>query len=127
VSENGNLILLVDDEEDLVLALKARFLAAGYEVEVARDGLEALQKARSVEPEIIVLDVMLPKMDGFKICRLLKFDSRYSRIPIIMLSARGQEIDRETGKKAGADEYMVKPFDSALLLQRIRELIRSEQ
>lgn len=127
MSENGNLILLVDDEEDLVLALKARFLAAGYEVEVARDGLEALQKARSVEPEIIVLDVMLPKMDGFKICRLLKFDSRYSRIPIIMLSARGQEIDRETGKKAGADEYMVKPFDSALLLQRIRELIRSEQ
>ncbi len=123
MSENKNRILLVDDEEDLVLALKARFSAAGYEVEVAEDGLEALQKARTLDPDIIVLDVMLPKMDGFKVCRLLKFDSRYSAIPILMLSARGQELDQETGKSAGADEYMVKPFDSVRLLQKVRELI----
>jgi len=123
VSENRNLVLVVDDEEDLVIALKARFQSAGYEVEVARDGLEALRKARTLDPDVIILDVMLPKMDGFKVCRMLKFDNRYSRIPVLMLSARGQEVDQEMGKKVGADDYMVKPFDSAKLMSRVKELL----
>ncbi|HOO76333.1 MAG TPA: response regulator [bacterium] len=123
MSENRNLVLVVDDEEDLVIALKARFQSAGYEVEVARDGLEALRKARTLDPDVIILDVMLPKMDGFKVCRMLKFDNRYSRIPVLMLSARGQEVDQEMGKKVGADDYMVKPFDSAKLMSRVKELL----
>jgi DNA-binding response OmpR family regulator len=123
MSDEKKKILLVDDEEDLVTALTARLAASGYEVLVARDGLEALQKARALFPDLIVLDLMLPKMDGYKVARLLKFDQRYVNIPIIMLTARGQDIDQEAGKKAGADDYMVKPFDSAYLMTRIRELI----
>jgi len=116
-------VLFVDDEEDLVTALSARLQAGGYEVLVARDGLEALQKARSLFPDLIILDLMLPKMDGYKVARLLKFDQRYVKIPIIMLTARGQDIDQEAGKKAGADDYIVKPFDSAYLMIRIKELL----
>jgi len=119
----ANRILIVDDEEDLVLALKTRFLAAGYEVEVAHDGLEALKKGRSLDPDLIILDVMLPRMDGFKVCRLLKFDKRYAKIPILLLSARGREMDQNMGISVGADYYMTKPFDSALLLKKARELI----
>lgn len=123
MSDGKKKILLVDDEEDLVTALTARLAASGYEVLVARDGLEALQKARALFPDLIVLDLMLPKMDGYKVARLLKFDQRYVKIPIIMLTARGLDVDQEAGKKAGADDYLVKPFDSAYLISRIRELI----
>ena len=116
-------ILVVDDEEDLVIALSARLKATGYEVMVARDGLEALTKARTLEPDLILLDLMLPKMDGYKVARLLKFDQRYAGIPILMLTARGQELDQELGRQAGADDYMVKPFNSTELMDRIKELL----
>jgi DNA-binding response OmpR family regulator len=127
MSDGKKKILLVDDEEDLVTALTARLAASGYEVLVARDGLEALQKARALFPDLIVLDLMLPKMDGYKVARLLKFDQRYAKIPILMLTARGQDIDQEAGKKAGADDYLVKPFDSVYLMKRIRELIAAAE
>ena len=116
-------ILVVEDEEDLVIALSARLKATGYEVLVARDGLEALTKARMINPDLILLDLMLPKMDGYKVARLLKFDQRYKRIPILMLTARGQEMDQELGRQAGADDYMVKPFNSAELMERIKDLL----
>jgi DNA-binding response OmpR family regulator len=116
-------ILVVDDEEDLVIALSARLKAGGYDVLVARDGLEALTKARTLEPDLILLDLMLPKMDGYKVARLLKFDQRYAGIPILMLTARGQEMDQELGRQAGADDYIVKPFNSAELMERIKELL----
>ena len=116
-------ILVVDDEEDLVIALSARLKAGCYDVLVARDGLEALTKARTLEPDLILLDLMLPKMDGYKVARLLKFDQRYAGIPILMLTARGQEMDQELGRQAGADDYIVKPFNSAELMERIKELL----
>ena len=116
-------ILLVDDEPDLLDSLSVRLRASGYNVLVAVDGLEALKKARSQGPDLIVLDLMLPKMDGYKVARLLKFDHRYSQIPILILSARGQDLDMEKGKSAGADDYLVKPFDSTDLLSRIQKLL----
>src|SRR5678816_2950102 len=81
-------VLVVDDEPDLVRILQFGLKAAGYEVESASDGQEGLKKAREMKPDIILLDLMLPKLDGYKVCRLLKFDERYKHIPIIILSAR---------------------------------------
>ncbi len=116
-------ILLVDDEPDLLESLSIRFKASGYNVLTAVDGLDALQKARTLSPDLIILDLMLPKMDGYKVARLLKFDNRYSHIPILILSARGQDLDKEMGKNAGADDYMVKPFVSVDLISRVERLL----
>jgi len=127
MAEPRKTILLVDDEEDLVLALNARLKNIGYEVLVARDGLEALRQGRSQNPDLIILDIMLPKMDGYKVCRLLKSDKRYSPIPILLLSARGQDRDRDLGKKAGADDYLVKPFKSEDLVSRIKKLLKKSK
>lgn len=124
MADPAKTILLVDDEEDLVYALTARLKNRGFKVVVAREGLGALRQARSQNPDLIILDIMLPKMDGYKVCRLLKSDKRYSPIPILMLSARGQERDRELGKKAGADDYLVKPFNSEDLISRIEKLMK---
>ncbi|MEA1927211.1 MAG: response regulator [Candidatus Auribacterota bacterium] len=117
-------ILIVDDEPGILAGLSARLEANGYNVLEASDGIEALKKARSSIPDLIILDLMLPKMDGYKVARLLKYDNRYSQIPILILSARGQDSDKEMGKSAGADDFMVKPFDSADLLSRIERLIK---
>ena len=123
MTENKKTILLVDDEPDLLESLAIRFKASGYNVLTAIDGLDALQKARTLSPNLIILDLMLPKMDGYKVARLLKFDNRYSHIPILILSARGQDLDKEMGKNAGADDYMVKPFDSLDLISRVKRLL----
>jgi len=116
-------ILVVDDEEDIAFSLARRLTAAGYEVICAEDGVEGLRRAQTENPNLIVLDLMLPKMDGYKVCRLLKFDERYKRIPIIMLSARSQEEDIALGREIGAEFYMTKPFDSGALLEKIGELL----
>ena len=123
MTENKKTVLLVDDEPDLLESLAIRFKASGYNVLTAIDGLDALQKARTLSPNLIILDLMLPKMDGYKVTRLLKFDNRYSHIPILILSARGQDLDKEMGKNAGADDYMVKPFDSLDLISRVKRLL----
>ncbi len=119
-------ILLVDDEEDLVAMVKMRLEASGYEVVTAYDGQEALDKARDINPDLIILDIMLPKMDGYKVCRMLKFDEKYKKIPIIMFTARVQESDRLTGQQVGADAYITKPFEPAALLDKIQELLAKE-
>jgi len=116
-------ILLVDDEKDLVDMVKMRLEASGYEIVPAYDGQEALDKARNINPDLIILDVMLPKMDGYKICRMLKFDEKYKKIPIIMFTARVQESDRLTGQQVGADAYITKPFEPQALLDKIQELL----
>ena len=126
MADNKKTILLVDDEPDLLDSLSVRLRASGYNVLLATDGLEALKKARSENPDLILLDLMLPKMDGYKVARLLKFDGRYSHIPILILSARCQDMDKELGKSAGADDYMVKPFDSADLISRIKRLLPTD-
>ena len=115
-------ILIIDDELDMVRVMTVRFKASGYEVITAGDGNTAYGKAKSDAPDLIILDLMLPGMDGYQVCRLLKFDEKYRRIPIIMLTAKGQKEDKEWGEKVGADFYMAKPFEAKELLSKIKEL-----
>lgn len=117
-------ILLVDDEKDLVKIVKFRLEANDYEVITACDGQEALEKARGEKPDLIILDLMLPKMDGYKVCGLLKKDSRFMRIPIIMFTAKAQEEDMRLGEELGADAYITKPFEPGVLLDKIKELTK---
>lgn len=116
-------ILVVDDEADIRLVLSARLAAAGYEVETAADGLEALSRVRSSPPDAVLLDLMLPGIDGFGVCAMLKRDQRFSHIPIMMLSARSQPADRQTCSTLGADAYLGKPFRADELLSMLHELL----
>lgn len=116
-------ILLIEDDADMVEAVKLRLEANNYEVLISRDGPEGLKKARSENPDLIILDIMLPKMDGFNVCRMLKFDEKYKNIIIIILSAKVQKSDIERGKEVGADAYVTKPFKSEELLAKINELL----
>lgn len=116
-------ILVVDDEADLVETLRFSLELEGYEVLTSYNGEEALHLARNNQPDLILLDVMLPKMDGYKVCRLLKFDARYKHIPILMLTAKTQEKDRLIGQETGADEYITKPFEMEELMKKIREYL----
>lgn len=118
-------ILLVDDEPDIVLMVSNRLKASGYEVLSALDGQAGLELAKTTKPDLIILDLMLPKMDGYKVCGFIKKDSRYSRIPVIMFSAKAQQDDIKTGEELGADAYIVKPFDSSVLLAKIAELLET--
>ncbi|EKD50493.1 MAG: adenylate/guanylate cyclase [uncultured bacterium] len=117
-------ILIVDDERDLVETLTYRLEALGYEVLTAYDGQEGLDRVREEKPDLILLDVMMPKLDGYHVCRLIKFDDDLKGIPIIMLTARGQPQDRQTGRDSGADDYLTKPFESAVLLEKIQQLLK---
>jgi DNA-binding response OmpR family regulator len=116
-------ILVVDDEQDLVELIKMRLETNGYEVIVAYDGQQGLDKAKKQSPDLIILDLMIPKLDGYKICRMLKFDEKYKKIPIILFTARAQESDKKMGEEVGADAYITKPFEPKLLLEKIEELI----
>lgn len=116
-------ILVVDDEPDLVEMVKMRLEANGYEVITAYDGKEALDKAHKENPDLMLLDLMLPKIDGYKVCRMLKFDEKYKHICIIMFTARAQESDEKIGMEVGADAYMVKPFEPQKLLSKIKKLL----
>ena len=103
-------ILLVDDDPLVVKILKVPLERAGYDVNVARQGLEALQKVKEKRPDLIILDILMPLMDGFKVARFLKFDKRFKDIPIIVLTSRATEGERKMGEKVGANEYLFKPF-----------------
>ena len=117
-------ILVVEDEIELVKAILIRLQQAGYEILSAYDGQEGLEKAKKEKPDLIILDLMLPKMDGYKVCGLLKADARYSSIPIIMATARAQESDEKLGLEVGADVYLTKPFQYEILLAKIKELLK---
>lgn len=119
-------ILIIDDEVDLVETIRFPLELEGYQVLVAYNGEEGLHLARKEKPDLIILDLMLPKIDGYKICRFLKFDEKYKHIPIIMLTARSQEKDRLLGKETGADEYITKPFDLDNLLKKINKYISAK-
>ncbi len=120
---NNKKILIVDDEPDMIYAVEMQLKANHYEVLTASDGKEGLEKARSESPDLIILDLMLPKLDGYKVCRLLKFDEKYKKIPIIMYTARGQEEDEKIGYQVGVDAYLVKPFEPKVLLEKIHDLL----
>lgn len=117
-------ILIVDDEKDLVETVIFQLQEAGYEVMSAYDGQEGLSKAQKEKPDLIVLDLMLPKMDGYKVCGMLKNDGRYKKIPIIMFTARAQVSDMELAKEVGAEAYITKPFEQEVLLGKIKELLK---
>src|SRR2546430_2778795 len=118
-------VLVVDDEADLVRILQFGLQGIGYQVETASDGQEALKKAREQKPDLILLDLMLPKLDGYKVCRMLKFDERYKSIPIVILSARTQEADREMARSTGADLFITKPYNLEEILQTIQNLLQT--
>jgi two-component system alkaline phosphatase synthesis response regulator PhoP len=115
-------ILIVEDDEAMAVALCEGFGVEGHKVTVARDGIEGLTQARSDAPDLIILDVMLPKMSGLDVCKTLRAEGR--DVPIIMLTARGQEIDKVLGLKLGADDYVTKPFGFMELMARCEALLR---
>jgi len=117
-------ILIVDDEVQLVEMIKMRLEASGYEIIFAHDGQDGLDKAKKEKPDLMILDLMLPKIDGYKVCRMLKFDEKYKQIPIILFSARAQDEDKKMGEEVGADAYITKPFDPQALLGKIKELLK---
>ncbi len=116
-------ILVVDDEVDLVETVRFPLEREGYAVLVSYNGEDALQQARKEKPDLILLDIMLPKLDGFKVCRLLKFDERYKYIPVLMMTAKTQEKDKSLGMETGADEYVTKPFDVDQLMAKVRSYL----
>ncbi len=121
----SELILLVDDETDLTRALAFAFKREGFEVRVANNGREALNLAfQDPLPDLVLLDLMLPDLPGTEVCRRLKADPRTGEIPIVMVTARGEEIDRVVGFEVGADDYVTKPFSTRELLLRVRAVLR---
>jgi DNA-binding response OmpR family regulator len=120
-------ILIVDDEPDLVETIRFALELEGYNVLVAVNGEEGLNTARQEKPDLILLDLMLPKLDGYKVCRLLKFDERYKSIPILMLTAKTQDKDRMLGKETGANEYLTKPFDMDELMAKIKFYLKKQE
>jgi len=125
MTANKTRILIVDDEADLVSVLRIGLEIEGFEVIAASDGEEGLRKAREDRPELVVLDLMLPKLDGYRVCRALKFDERYRNLPIVILSARSGEQDRRLAFDMGADAFVSKPYDMAALVKLIRARLRA--
>ncbi len=119
---NGT-VLVVDDDPVIQKLLQVNFEMEGYSVITAGDGEEGLAKAQSAHPDAVVLDVMMPKMDGLEVARRLKDDEATKGIPIVLLSAKAQQADIQAGQATGADEYLTKPFDPLELLQRVGALI----
>jgi DNA-binding response OmpR family regulator len=120
-SEQPSTILVVEDDLTLLETLEYNLAGEGYEVVTAADGLTALEVARDEEPDLIVLDLMLPRLDGFEVCRILR---RETSVPILMLTARTDEVDRVVGLEVGADDYLTKPFSMRELLARVKALLR---
>jgi len=120
----GEVILVVDDDPDVARFIEVNLRAAGYEVHVASDGEEALDKAAELRPDLILLDVMMPKLDGFEVAQRLRRDTRTSSCSIIMLTAKALSADKVLGLSSGADDYIIKPFDPVELLARVKGTLR---
>ena len=119
-------ILAVDDEKDILRLLEHNLGKAGFDVVLAHDGPEAIDIARSELPDLIILDIMLPNMEGTDVLKALKKDSATEKIPVIMLTAKGEEIDRVIGLELGADDYIIKPFSTKELLLRVNVLLKKK-
>lgn len=117
-------ILVVEDEKDILDLLEYNLQKAGFRVLLAMDGKEAIVKARNEKPDMIILDLMLPELDGKDVCREIRRDEGIGRVPILILTARGDEIDRIVGFEIGADDYMVKPFSPRELVLRVQAILR---
>ena len=117
-------VLVVDDEPNILMSLEFLMRKSGHEVFIARDGAEALQLVRQERPNVLVLDIMMPEVDGYEVCQTIKKDPELAKISVIFLSAKSKESDIERGYAAGADLYLTKPFSTKALVQHIHELIR---
>jgi len=117
-------ILIIEDEQTLVNNLADKLQAEGYNVSTAMDGESGWEKVRSEKPDLIVLDIMLPGLDGLSLCRMVRNEASTNHIPIIMLTARGTEVDKIVGLESGADDYIVKPFGLGEFLARVRAVMR---
>jgi len=117
-------ILVVDDEPDLLELVRFNLSQAGYEVETAETGMDGIEKARRRHPDLLVLDVMLPDLPGTEVCRRVRADSELSGLPVLMLTARSEEIDRVVGLELGADDYVTKPFSPRELILRVQAILR---
>lgn len=120
-------ILVVDDEEDLLELVNYNLTKEGYRVTPVATGEAAINEARSLVPDLIVLDLLLPKVDGLNVCKTLKGDPKTAHIPIVMLTAKSEEADVVTGLELGADDYITKPFSPRVLLARIRSVLRRRE
>ena len=119
-------ILLVDDEEDILNLVKYNLEREGYKVEAVTTGEMAVRNARELVPDLILLDLMLPGMDGLDVCRILKNDKNTAKIPVVMLTAKGEDSDIVTGLELGADDYITKPFSPRVLVARVKAVLRRE-
>ena len=117
----------MDDEPDTIELLEFNLKSAGYDIVTAADGAEALRKARSADPDLIILDLMLPEIDGLQVCKLLRHDPATTKIPVLMLTAKAAEVDRIVGLELGARDYVTKPFSPRELLLRVRNLLAPEE
>jgi CheY-like chemotaxis protein len=118
-------VLIVDDDPLIVKILKEPLERAGYRVRVATHGLEALQFVKACQPDLIILDILMPLLDGFKTARILKFDKRFRNIPIIVLTSRATEGERKIGEQVGADEYLYKPFRPPQVLDTVKRYLNA--
>ena len=117
----GNVVLVVDDEKNIVELVKLYLSREGFQVEVAYNGVEALEKFRHVKPGLVVLDLMMPDMDGWEVCRQIR---KESEVPIVMLTARSDDVDKIVGLELGADDYITKPFNPRELVARVKAVLR---
>ena len=127
LSDTRQKILIVDDELDALTALKIALEAENYNVVEAADGLSAIEKVKSEKPDIVLLDLMMPEIDGIEVCKRLKSDPQHKHVPIIMLTAKGEINDKIEGIEIGADDYVTKPFNLNELKARIKMVLRRSQ
>lgn len=120
----NNKVLIVDDDENIVELMRINFIKEGFDTCTANDGEEAVERFKTEAPSIVILDVMMPKMDGWQVCREIR---RISNIPIIMITAKGETFDKVLGLELGADDYMVKPFETKELIARVKAVLRRSE
>lgn len=119
-------VLIVDDEPNIVLSLKFLVSQQGYEVRTAGNGEEALQSLREKVPDLVLLDIMMPKPDGYEVCQIIRSTPEWKEIPVIMLTAKGRDVERQKGLAMGADDYITKPFATNELVTKVRAMIEKE-
>ena len=122
----GKKILIVEDDPSFLRAISYILQKEGFEVTTATNGLQGLTRAQQDNPDLLALDVMLPGLDGYEVCHRLRAEPQTAEMPIIMLSAKGQEVDRATGLKVGADVYLTKPVDRSVLIEQIEALLEQK-
>jgi DNA-binding response OmpR family regulator len=116
-------VLVVEDEPNIILSLEFRVKEAGYEVRIARDGEAALEAVAEATPDVVLLDLMIPKRDGYDVCQTIRANPAWKDVRIIMLTARGREAEKEKGLALGADDYIIKPFSTRELTQKLKQML----